>query len=153
MSFEPVVKSVVLGGRDAILLGLVFGGCGNDAIDTTLRGTGVLERSIGTGNDGVDGRPLGCGMMDSPPLFFFWGDCGSSDTLRRLDTDDRECRVGIVGRAEFGGCEALKEARGGRGNAVVVMVMILWTIYAVLKNVSIHFLWGFTGMKGRGGCS
>lgn len=47
--------------------------------------------------------------------------------MRRLAIEDREFKVGIEGRAEVGGCEALK-ARGGRGNAVVVMVMVLWEI-------------------------
>lgn len=128
------------GGRDAILLPLVLGGCGNDAIETTRRGTGVLERSMGTGNDGVDGRlaPVDCGTIERPPLLLLReGVCGSSEALRRLDTEDRERSVGIVGRAESGGCEALKDARGGRGNAVVVMVMFY---EAVFGNVSVRFL-------------
>lgn len=62
------------GGIDAILLPFDFGGCGNDAIETTRRGTGVLERSMGTGSDGVVGRPpnpaADCAMMDRPPGVF-----------------------------------------------------------------------------------
>lgn len=75
-SLEPVTVAnwVPPGGSDAILLPPDFGGCGNDAIETTRRGAGVLERSMGTGNDGVVGRPPGppadCGMMDKPPGFF-----------------------------------------------------------------------------------
>lgn len=62
------------GGIDAILLPPDLGGCGNDAIETTRRGAGVLERSMGTGSDGVVGRPpsppADCGTMDRPLEFF-----------------------------------------------------------------------------------
>lgn len=69
-----VVNWVLPGGNDAILLPLDFGGWGNDAIETTRRGAGVLERSMGSGSEGVVGRPpsppADCGMMDRPPGFF-----------------------------------------------------------------------------------
>lgn len=85
---------VVVGGRLAIRLPPVdFGGCGNDAMETTRRGTGVLDLSIGTGSEGVEGRaPADCGTMERP-LLPLRGVCGRSEAFRRLDTEERWVKV------------------------------------------------------------
>jgi len=73
--------------------------------------------SVSTGNEGVEGRCNG-------PVTFR-GVCGSREALRRFCVDARpEREFGKAGRADVGGWDALKDARGGRGNVVVVVVAI-----------------------------
>lgn len=61
--------------------------------------------------------------------------------------EDRVFRVGMAGRAPFGGCEALK-ARGGRGNVVVVMVMDFMGILRCSWRMSVRTFISTAGMKG-----
>jgi len=110
------VLSELVGGKLAIRLAPVLGGCGNDAIDTARRGTKFLA-SVSTGNEGVEGR---CNDPET-----FRGVCGRREAFRRFWVDARlEREFGKAGRADVGGWDALKDARGGRGNVVVVVVVI-----------------------------
>lgn len=89
------VLSELVGGKLAIRLAPVLGGCGNDAIDTARRGTKFLA-SVSTGNEGVEGR---CNDPET-----FRGVCGRREAFRRFWVDARlEREFGKAGRADVGG--------------------------------------------------